>query len=208
MNTAAIKKEKIKCSTCGKVNSVDLIKVYIGNGGSRRNSHTVQRLYIDEHGRKSMGGICHSCTRNRDRALRGVGVRGASGNPKIKKAMQTELIAAKHFRKLGFKVRQTDCLGPDLVCSIGELRWTVEVKRARAVSPKKYPNGCFVVDGVSRQRTGDDLIAFVLPNNRVYIDSMKLHLENLHAEPKKRRPITPQRTVTAIVKEFGLPAKT
>ncbi len=158
----------------------------------------IARFYMDRFGRMSRDNTCHECVRRRERISEGAVARSESKSPKVKKAIEAEVIAEKHFKKLGFKVRRTDCLGPDLICRIGKITWTVEVKRARATQPKSYPNGSHIIDKVHPRRLNDDLIAFVLPNGRVYIESMKIHLSKCNKSGGAR-------TVTAIVKEFGMP---
>lgn len=123
----------------------------------------------------------------------GYGVRGSNKNPKntsTLEAVRCEMLAATFFRELGFSVEEMHGAGPDLFCEIGSLSYSVEVKKAHINSRR------WRTSKVTLRRKSDDLVAIVLPNGRVYIDSMKNHLK--HCAGDGTRAITP------IVKEFGL----
>lgn len=187
---------KIKCSKCGAVNDVELVRIYKHGNRKRPNWVGISRTYSDHLGRRSRNNICHECGRKKERLETGFTSREESKFPKVIKAVEAERAAAKFFENLGFSVIRTGALGPDLRCRIGELEWFVEVKRARDVHPRRFPGCTWVTDKVHRRRLSDDIIAFVLPNGRVYIDSMKIHLSRCQRGG--------QRTITGIVKEFGL----
>lgn len=118
--------------------------------------------------------LCGSCLKNTSRKTKGTIPRELNPIPFIKKAVDAERAAAEKFEQMGFEVKRTDCFGPDLLCSIGPLTWTVEVK---SVTETKIKDRSYYVTGrVSRRRREDDLVAIVLPNGHVLIDSMPLHL--------------------------------
>ena len=186
----------IKCSKCGTDNSVSLVRTREYKNRFRPNWIGVTKFYADEFGRMSRGLMCHDCCRLSENKRTGHGRKDDSTFAKNIKSKNAEMIAEKHFQSLGFKVNRVNYTGPDLFCDMGKFRWTVEVKRARDVHPKNHPGSTWVSDRVHPKRQKDDLIAFVLPNNRVYIDSMENHLKHCHGGGG--------RTITAIVKEFGL----
>lgn len=124
----------------------------------------------------------------------GFGPRGSKVNPictSTAEAVRCELVAAEFFRSLGFSVEVGHGAGPDLFCEAGNLSYTVEVKKAGLNSRR------WRVGNVKPARKKDDLVAIVLPNGRVYIDSMEHHLDAC-------TPRDGSRSVTRIVKEFGL----
>lgn len=126
-------------------------------------------------GRKWRDNLCGDCLRGIQRKTKGTVPRCISKIPSVKKAVDAEVAAQKFFEELGFFVKRTECFGPDLICQMGPLSWTVEVKSsvANRVKGKNY----WITGKVSRKRKADDLVAIVLPGGRVYLDSMQGHLE-------------------------------
>jgi hypothetical protein len=143
--------------------------------------------------KRMRGKTCHDCKRGLMRIRKGHQHRNLSINPQTKTAVDSEKAAERRFSDLGFKVKRTEHTGPDLICSMGLFTWTVEVKRA--FKHNKNRNS-WRVQHVTPNRKKDDLLAIVLPNGYVYIDSMENHLKNCKSHGF--------RTVTPIVKEFGL----
>lgn len=187
---------KIKCVKCGEKNDVTLHREYLSKSKSRPKWIGRLRTYKDEFGRKSSGNVCHECLRKRERKISGHTHPSESKFPKLIKARAAEGRAAEFFKSLGFLVIRHGYTGPDLFCDLGGMRWTVEVKPARLVQPIKYPHGSYVVDLVHKNRRSDDLVAYVLPNGRIYIEAMEMHL--------KACPKSGARSITKIVREFGL----
>jgi hypothetical protein len=104
------------------------------------------------------------------------------------KANKPELVAAKYFKSLGFKVfDQGDMFanGHDFTIVKGKRTWRVEVKKVLK------GNRCFLVKPVSEQRSKDDLIVMVLGNQVISIQPMADHLQ-LCSKDRSRR-------ITAIV---------
>lgn len=80
-----------------------------------------------------------------------------------------------HFKKIGFDVifynDKPSANGVDCwVKSINKKPLSVEIKKAR-----KQKNGCFQVDPVSKPRLNDDLIAIIINEDYVLIESMEDH---------------------------------
>lgn len=173
------------CSSCGMIEAVIFHKTF--QYGKMR----IRSFRALASGRIWYGSRCPECINIVARKKRGYTKRAESKRPQTVAAVGAETLAATHFRNLGFEVQQVDCLGPDLKCRIGKLEWTVEVKRATR------GHRCWRVALVRPLRQKDDLVAIVLPNGRVYIDSMEHHLS--------RCTKNGSRAVTEIIKEFGLP---
>ncbi len=168
---------KKTCSSCG-------FSEEVYRPESRPTSHFRHGRNYESHytfyspvagGRKWRDNLCGGCLRAIQRKTKGTVPRKISEIPAIKKAAGAEAAAQKFFEELGFSVERTECHGPDLVCTIGPLRWTVEVKSsvANMVKGKAY----WITGKVSKRRKVDDLVAIVLPGGRVYVDSMPGHLE-------------------------------
>lgn len=181
------------CRSCSRIDDVRFVKMY---KYKRKNTIAKVRVYRDSLGKKIYDSECFICYQKRYRKNLGHTSRDESKKPNIVSAVRSEKIAQKRFEDLGFTVERTVWAGPDLICRIGKLVWTVEVKRA-ALNGQRWRTHI-----VCKNRRKDDLIAIVLPNNYVYIESMKNHLK--HCVPSDGT-----RAVWPIVKEFGLkPLKT
>lgn len=189
---------KKKCIKCGVETVVFLWKQTVIRGRAIAGPRGGTGMKNIKYYRPTTGGrlwvtnTCGDCLLDRKRKSIGFDSRSRSKDPAIMAFVRSEIRAQEHFESLGFSVKRTDSTGPDLRCRIGDLEWTVEVKRAT------WSSGSWRTHKVRHRRLGDDLVAIVLPNDRVYIDSMKHHLAACDASLR--------RTVTAIVKEFGLPA--
>lgn len=179
-----------RCAICGIRDVLSLVYIRRYKGGQTR------RVYINPAGDRWKDDACYLCMRERDRKYHKSSMRENSTRPMTIKAVKSENLAAEKFRSLGFRVEKTELHGPDLICTIGEFIWTVEVKPAEQVTAGgKVMNG-WRTSRVYENRQKDDLVAIVLPNDRVYIDSMKNHLSKCWKHGS--------RGVTDIVKEFGL----
>lgn len=175
--------EKI-CSKCGaRADVVELTKYRYANFCGINS-------YQEASGKKWYGSICQSCRVEFIRKSRGNSSRENSKKPQVVAAVNAEKLAEEKFKSLGMEVTRVDFFGPDLICKLGQFTWTVEVKRA-GFSSRRWRVG-----RVRKARKGDDLVALVLPNSRVYIDSMENHLKYCERSGT--------RTITSIVKEFGL----
>ncbi len=152
-------KEKT-CSRCGVTKKVIFVKIMDYEKGGK------VPVYKTDKGRPWYAGLCPDCRVNYVRVSRGHSARDKSKKPQVVRAVKAEKIAATHFRKLGFKVKRTKFYGPDLVCKLGPWTYTVEVKSIG------YSGRSWRASKVTKARVNDDLVALVLPNNRVYIDSM------------------------------------
>lgn len=176
-----------RCVKCGKEEFLTYDKTY------KYKSATIH-IYRDYRGRYWNGNHCHSCSLSRSRKRMGFGKRGSNNSPKTtatSEAVRCEKIAAKFFESLGFKVEIGHGAGPDLFCDLGPWTYTVEVKKVNKNVSR------WRVGRVTPARKKDDLVAMVMPNDRVYIDSMKNHLKNC-VQSDGTRSIGP------LVKEFGL----
>lgn len=156
-----------KCKICGKEDVAYFFKL---SEWWRNGTHFRQKIFKDSRGRWWYGKRCHSCTMKKIREKRGTKPRVESSHPMIVAAVRRELLAAEKFKRLGFKVDIGHGAGPDLYCDIGSFSWTVEVKHA------KHLFGIWYVERIRESRKSDDLVAIVLPDDRVYIDSMSVHL--------------------------------
>lgn len=133
-----------------------------------------KRGFVDVYsyggGKSFYNGLCHECRIENQRKARGHSKREYSKKPIVVAAVWAEKVAEEKFKSLGFSVSRVDFYGPDLICKMGDLSWTVEVKRAC------YDARSWRTRRVHRKRKLDDLVAIVLPAGGVYIDSMESHL--------------------------------
>lgn len=174
--------DKFECSGCGFSGIFTRVQ--------RPESSSKLRFYLDHEGRLVYGKKCHACRLAYRRKSRGQVPKFDLKNCSVAKGASSEKIAAERFKKLGFSVLLNDRpRGPDLTCSIGKLRWTVEVKTAVLSGNRSS----YFVHGVHEKRRKDDLVALVLPSGRVHIDSMESHLKQCNS--------TGCRTITAIARE-------
>lgn len=143
----------------------------------RHSSRPKNFVYTDISGSKWLSTICPDCRKSvhseRDRA-RGVTSRDDSLDPRVRKARDAEMLVARHFEAQGYQVVTTLRTGPDLTCSKDGETFTVEVKSAI----KMAVNGSILWASakVMRSRTGDNLIAIVLPDGSIHIEPMSEHL--------------------------------
>ena len=163
----------------------------------RKDGKGLYRLFIPEGGGSQWrDNNCGRCIFLYRRKVYGHGPREECKTKHIARGVASEKIAEEHFKKLGFSVKRVDTVGPDLICSIGDgWKTTVEVKTVCRSEARGVV--WWHVNPVLKNRRSDDLVAFVLPNERVYIDSMKNHLRHCHKNG------TGSRVITAIVREFG-----
>lgn len=160
------------CSKCGKPHETAPYQEYVFLN-NKTGGVVVTKYFKDKRGRSSVGNVCHACVVARSRKKRGYpSSRDESKSKMVMVAVAAEKIAAARFESLGFIVERTEYHGPDLKCRIGNMEWTVEVKRARRMSSGRS----YETDIVCKNRKSDDLIAIVMPNGAVVIDSMKNHL--------------------------------
>lgn len=116
--------------------------------------------YTDSYGKKWNGARCPDC--------HVVSVRKGGAGHDDRPSTIHELTAARYFESFGMPVRRTAGKGPDLV--IGK-SVTVEVKGAN------YHHGKSLrVCSVTPKRLRDDLVAIVMPDNRVIVETMTSHL--------------------------------
>jgi len=158
---------KHNCSRCNRSQDVELVKVFRYKYNNKKGVEVFKPM---AGGHLIYGNICRDCKMVVLRKNRGYSKRSESKKPQVIAAVGAERAAAEHFRSLGFTVEQVDAIGPDLKCKIGNLTWTVEVKRVTKGSRSLR------VSCVRPLRRADDLVAMVFPDNRIYIDSMKNHL--------------------------------
>ncbi len=153
-----------QCTRCKKVQKVKKIKTY-----SYKKSGNID-VFVGDNDRKIYGGICYECASYTSRKRLGHSLRIESKKPQVVAAVAAENKAAQYFRSLGFNVKQTEFYGPDLICTLGVITLTVEVKRA-AYQSRRWRIAC-----VKPKRINDDLIAIVLQNDKIHIELMKDHL--------------------------------
>lgn len=182
------------CKKCGKTEELKFIssREVIVRDMKRP---FIKKIYANKYGQKWCHNTCYDCTMAPIRKKRGTVARAKSKKPRMLAAVRNERIALRFFKRLGFKVVMGHGAGPDLFCELGPLMWTVEVKVAKRGPKKTKYLGTWRVERVRDSRKNDDLVAIVLPNKRVYIDSMRHHL--LECGPSG------DRTVTMLVKEYG-----
>ena len=179
-----------QCTKCNVVYSALFVKRFETKSGRLGTT-----AYVDQDGRRVYDNVCFDCRTKQRRKCLGIGSREESGFHKTRKAIWAEKLAEKKFQELGFSTKRTNFFGPDIVCKMGDLTYSVEVKSVSLnVRSEKY--FWYYVGAVHENRRGDDLVALVMPNGRVYIDSMKHHLSECNKSGA--------RTVTQLVKEIGL----
>lgn len=185
--------KKITCVSCDNSYAVSFVKWFFHKG---RPFHPVynqigedQKTQFSEQ-KSFVSNKCFECRQNSLRKNQGRVRRGDSTKPQTVAAVGAEKIAQKRFEDLGFSVKRVEVIGPDLTCKLGDWTYTVEVKRAT------YKGRSWKVAHVRPNRKKDDLIAMVLPNGYVYIDSMENHLSKCTKYGS--------RAISGIVKEFGL----
>jgi hypothetical protein len=116
--------------------------------------------YADADGKKWNGARCPDC--------HVIALRKNGRCHDDKPSTRHEITAAKYFESFGMTVRRTTGKGPDLV--IGK-SVTVEVKGAN------YHHGKSLrVCSVKPKRLNDDLVAIVMPDNRIIVETMTTHL--------------------------------
>lgn len=166
-------KELIKtrfCNSCKKDIEVEFVKKTWW-----RDTHKF--FYkVKETGKMWSFGCCPKCKFNRHigKPYRKANGRTNSTNARVLKGVETESVAVRHLQSIGFKILQKHgATGPDVVCSLGDHIYTVEVKPA---IPSKDKNSWSVFP-VYPKRKNDDLIAIVLPNGLVHLEDMASHHE-------------------------------
>jgi hypothetical protein len=99
--------------------------------------------------------------------------------------MNIDDLTVKEIKRFGFKplkAGKRNANGPDLTAIKNNRAYTIEIKRARVTK-----RGSIQVPPVEKNRIHDDMIAIVLPNERVLLGSMEDHM-NL-CTPKGYRTI-------------------
>jgi hypothetical protein len=187
----AHKIKELPCRVCNKRENVEFVRKI------KRKSTNQFRYYFRsiETGKLRFPSRCQPCEIKIYRKSKGQESRERSKKKSVVLAVNAEKIAQKRFENLGFTVKRVDAKGPDLICSMGD-NWafTVEVKRACFT---QGPNEkTWFACKVCKDRKKDHLIAYVLPNNYVYVESMKKHLKNTWKHGAKN--------ISAVVREFGL----
>lgn len=185
--------EKMSCVKCGLVEEVSYVKVKINYRPKQHAGPTLRVIHENKIGFFWVNCICPNCRRKRFRELRGI-TKTVSDikEPRMLRCFESEDVAAKFFESLGFSVRKGSGRGPDLFCTLGDWEYMVEVKLA------SQNTGSWRVGKVTKRTQRCDLVAFVLPNKRVYIDDMQMHLASKQVRKDGSR------NITSIVKEFGL----
>ena len=140
-------------------------------------------VYREDNGKKWNRLQCYECAKNYARKIGISKPRHLLIDHKNKLGFQSEIKVKQYFEKLGFKVTQTTCHGPDLILEKNGLTITCEVKTACLSH-----SNCWFVTPVYPKRTNDELIAIVLPNDRIHIEKMRDHLE--FCSKSGRRSIT------------------
>lgn len=157
---------KVKCTKCKALKS----RIF---SGLRPNG---SRIYKESSGLLWGGHTCNSCVRREHiEKTRSKGVhkhRKDSTDPRHVRSYQSELIAAKFFKSMGYSVEQASCQGPDLTLTMGGIKLTCEVKYAG----KQKDRNSWRVAPVFPNRRSDNLIAIVLPDDSVIVQPMSYHL--------------------------------
>lgn len=179
----------LTCRTCSRSGDAEFVD-RVDYGKSR-----IFETFIFRDGTTIRNGFCRECQTKKSRERRGKKTRDETSSPFVLKALRAEITAEKRFLALGFFVERTKMHGPDLTCKMNSLSYTVEVKKANQLWHKCGRSGGWRVGPVTPKRRGDDLVAMVLPNGYVYIDSMENHLRNCSNSGA--------RAISKIVNEFG-----
>jgi len=145
--------------------------------GPRRESG-IGWYYVDSSGRRWNGKTCPECWAigylEQYRRSRGHKSIDDVQEPRRVLSRSAERRAAEYFIGLGHDVELTRLKGPDLIL---DQKIKVEVK---TVLKDKRAKSYFVRE-VTPARQRDDLIAFVLPNKCVIVESMQEHLSKCSA---------------------------
>jgi Holliday junction resolvase-like predicted endonuclease len=145
--------------------------------------------WLGECGRHWNGNTCPGCT-NQTKTVRrrknGILARKDIKEPRFQKAVKTESIVAKWFEQKGFTVERTKSAGPDLICKAGSVELKVEVKSACLDTQKG--KAYWKVGKVHPKRIRDDLVAIVMPSQRIHFEDMETHL--LKCDRSGNRQIT------------------
>jgi hypothetical protein len=177
--------KKFKCTGCGELKQRIFVegrkqKTWYKYKGKKEPRVLDIKIHKDETGRLWHYNSCPDCVylahSKRDEARGKSSPRSRSHKfPNIRKAFDSEQKVKELFQSLGFAVKQTKGKGPDLVCTLGDLCWKVEVKSA-IVEKRHKKETSYCVGGITKARTGDDLIAIVFPFG-IYVNQMSKHLE-------------------------------
>ncbi len=133
-------------------------------------------IYVDKKNKRWNGRVCPDCSRteckiNKRKSSSGL-TRDQVKHPTWIKGLAAERIAAKFFKKQGYKVVMTEAIGPDLIISKkGKRKLKVEVKSVIEGTRNRWR-----VSPVYPNRKNDDLIAVVFSDKTVIIEPMKKHL--------------------------------
>lgn len=150
-------------------------------------------IYRDEAGLAWNRLQCPECRKVATTAsgrARGIKPRILLTDHKNQKGVAAELAARAHFERLGYEVKMTCGKGPDLTLAKDGQTTTCEVKSVTITAKNRG-----YVSGVYSARQSDDLIAIVMPNGDVHVESMKTHLASC--------PPCGWRTVTKLMRLYG-----
>jgi len=161
-----------KCSVCGILKP----KIKTNRIKTRANGTTFH-LYVDNHGKAWRWNVCRVCE-NKKRVLRHR-ITGKHQSVdtcqahRVKLGRESERKVENYFKGLGYKIKLTDLLGPDLICEKDNFIITVEVK---TISRLHYS---WVAKKPTKKQTSCDYIAFVF-NDFVFVRPMKDFIRTLN----------------------------
>jgi hypothetical protein len=156
----------IKCRECG------IEKTRIRSGLDSANKF----IYRDENGYRWNRLQCHACYKNyRIKHSRINNIhkdRSEVTDHKNLKGFLAERVVKEFFEKNGYQVVQTSCRGPDLVLSKNGVSYTCEVK----VATRHMDSDHWFCSPIYPKRRKDDLMAIVLPGDKIHVEPMEAHL--------------------------------
>lgn len=164
----------LKCKTCQREDSVEFMCEEVIFRYQNPRCPTKKTVHMDKHGFLWRGGHCYKCISSKTRLKRGRIPVEKSRGPSLIKGNWAENKAKEYFEKLGFSVEKGHGRGPDLFLKLGFLEYTVEVKSTSESS------GGYRISPVTKRCKKSDLIIWVYPDGKLYLDDMEMHLKKTH----------------------------
>lgn len=142
-------------------------------------------LYADHLGRRWYWRVCPDCRAARVNAYHASLSTFCVDNstiPTVVKGRKAERTVERHLKFLGYtEIQLTRFRGPDIKCKSPDgVSLTIEVKST------SRSGAYWCVGRVSQPRRSDDLIAIVLPNEKVLMEPMREHLSKCHGSGSTR----------------------
>lgn len=158
-----------KCSKCG------VVKMRIRREFTDKNG--IKPIYVDEENKIWCASVCNDCKNKRtvSHSRKKYGQKSIDdvSYHSTRVGRNSERIAEKYFKELGYEVQITKGSGPDLIIRHYDFIATIEVKTIitkNGIQPWTAP--------VSPNRTQDDFVCLVGKDKYIFLDTMENHLKN------------------------------